>query len=146
MCSIQAGLTSAISLPLPLVMIAFAFFVLPSLTSLHHVSAQSCRQRCFRDCCSSTMLSLDKEVSHETIAVYIRSLSWETCLVFPLSGKPNNPALSSKALLSTTQRIYIDHHHGSQTFSLQQQQLTSPSPTVQLIPKPKFTEKESSGS
>lgn len=61
MYSIQAGLTSAISLLLSMVMIAFAFFVLPSPP--HHLSLQPCRQEYFRYHRLLTMLPISAQSS-----------------------------------------------------------------------------------
>ena len=72
MYSIHAGLTSAISLLLSMVMIAFTFFVLPSPP--HHVSVQPCRQGLSRYHRFSTMSSLDKAVSQKTNEAYGLSL------------------------------------------------------------------------
>jgi hypothetical protein len=138
MCSIQHGLTSAIPLPRLLVMIAFDSFVLPSPSSrgsLHHASAQLCRQHYSTQVLLSldNALSLDKEVLQWTIRTYRGSLSWETCLVLPLSGNPNNPALSSK----TRHGIYIPTTNTPPIHSLSSNNNSHPiSPSVQLTPKP----------
>jgi hypothetical protein len=126
-------------------MIAFAFFVLPSPSSLHHASAQLCRQHYSTQVLLSldNALSLDKEVLQWTIRTYRGSLSWEACLVLPLSGNPNNPALSSK----TRNGIYIPTTNIPPKHSLSSNNNSHPiSPTVQLTPKPVSQKKKGSGS
>ena len=150
MYAIQAGLTSAISLRLPLVMVAFAFqaslFRLPVshlTTSRQRPTTVSMPSKFSQiiGIVSRQCYHLDKEISQETNAAYARSLYWSTCLVFPLSGKPNNPALSSKALLPLHIYIYRPPAHLPNILS-PATTTHIPSPYTPTNPKPNPTEKK----
>jgi hypothetical protein len=137
MYSLMSGLTSATSLPLPTVMIAFGLFVLPSFIPLHLVSVQPCRQipssTITRVCYPSTMLStMDKAGFQKTDEKQGLSLSWETCIILPLFDKPNNRALSIEAMPTY---IYCPPTHLLNILSTTTTTHILPL-TVQLTPKP----------
>ena len=105
MYSIQAGLTSAMPLPLPLVMIAFAFLcsAFSKLTTSRQRPTMPSTFFQIGTVVSRQCYLLDKEVLQWTKETYDEPLSCEACLVHPLSGNPNNPALSFR----TRHGIYI---------------------------------------
>jgi hypothetical protein len=152
MYAIQAGLTSAISLPLPLVMVAFAFQASLFRLPVSHLTTSRQRPTTVSmpskfpqilGIASRQCYHLDKEISQETNAAYARSLYLSTCLVFPLSDKPNNPALSSKALLGIHDMAYI-YRSPAHLLNILSPATTThiPSPYTPTNPKPNPTEKK----